>query len=292
MLRDLLSHGPIVRVIKSRKGRIDLHCMAMGAGYERRANETYDWEGSKRGAFAIIQHTIAGRGELDYAGTRFALTPGDTMVLSFPHANRYWLAPGESWEYFWIGVQGIEALRIVRAVLDAAGPAIRLATAAVDQLADACLELTGADLAVGRASSAAYRAVMTLYDGVFETSGADATGVSLPIGRSLGYATQYPAGNLSVDRLAEVAQLSRAHFVRKFTSEMGTAPSAYVFEMRMRLVERLLIATDATVGSIAASTGFADGNYLAKAFRRATGLSPREFRVQQHPTRRTRQTAK
>lgn len=288
MLSDLLSHGPIVRIIRSQKGRIDLHCMAIGAGYERRANETYDWEGSKRGAFAVIQHTIAGRGELDYAGTAYILTPGDTMVLSFPHANRYWLAPGESWEYFWIGVQGLEALRIVRAVLDAAGPAIRLAAPVVDQLADACLELTEDDLPTGRASTAAYRAVMALYDGVFEATGADQTGASPPIGRSVGYAAQNPAGNLSVDRLAEVAQLSRAHFVRKFTSEIGTAPSAYVFDMRMRLVERLLVATDATVGNIAASTGFADGNYLAKAFRRATGLSPKEFRAQQRPARRTR----
>ena len=81
--------------------------------------------------------------------------------------------------------------------------------------------------------------------------------------------------------------MSRAHFVRKFTAETGMAPSAYVFDMRMRLAERLLVATDATVDSIAASTGFAGGNYLAKAFRRATNLSPSEFRTRQHPARST-----
>ena len=285
MLTDLLAHGPVVRIIKSRKGRLELHCMATGAGYERRANETYDWEGSKRGAFAVLQHTISGRGELDYAGTHRALLPGDTMVLSFPHANRYWLAPGQSWEYFWIGVQGIEALRIVRAVLDAAGPAVRLPAAMIDQLADACLELAGDDLATGRASTAAYRAVMALYDGVFETAGADEVGVSPAIRRSLAYAAGNLGGNLGVDRLAEVAQLSRAHFVRTFTAEVGVAPSAHVFDLRMRLVERLLVATDATIDSIAVSTGFADGNYLAKAFRRATGLSPSQFRARRHPTR-------
>lgn len=286
MLSDLLSHGPVVRILQSRKGRIDLHCMATGAGYERRANETYDWEGSKRGAFAILQHTVAGRGELDYAGTHHDLLPGDTMVLSFPHANRYWLAPGQSWEYFWIGVQGIEALRIVRAVLDAAGPVARLSAAVIDQLADACLEVSSSELPTGRASTAAYRAVMALYDGVFETADANASGASALIHRSVAYAEQNLAANLSVDRLAKVAQLSRAHFVRKFTAEIGAAPSAYVFDLRMRLVERLLVATDATIDSIAASTGFADGNYLAKAFRRARGMSPGQFRARQHPVRR------
>src|ERR1700753_832756 len=109
--------------------------MATGAGYERRENETYSWEGSKRGAFVVLQHTIAGRGELDYAGSRHALLPGDTMLLTSPHQHRYWLAPGQRWEYFWIGAQGREALRIARAVLDNAGPVLRLPGEAIDRLA-------------------------------------------------------------------------------------------------------------------------------------------------------------
>ena len=286
MLQDLLSHGPVVRLLKPPKSRVDLHCMAMGAGYERRANETYDWEGSKRGAFAVLQHTISGRGELDYEGAPHRLGPGDTMVLSFPHPNRYWLAPGQSWEYFWIGVQGIEALRIVRAVIDANGPVVRLGAPAVDQLADACLALTDEALPAPRASAAAYSAVMTLYEGVFEIAGAGESDVSAPIARAIGYIQQNPAGGLGIERLAAVAQLSRAHFVRRFTEEAGVPPSTYVFGLRMRLVERLLVATDATIGSIATSTGFADGNYLAKAFRRASGLSPGEFRSQQRPARK------
>ena len=34
-----------------------------------------------------------------------------------------------------------------------------------------------------------------------------------------------------------------------------------------------------TLKTIAAATGFADGNYLAKTFRRHRGLSPLEFRA-------------
>lgn len=286
MLQDLLDHGPVIRVLRAPKSRIDLHCMATGAGYERRANETYDWEGSKRGAFAVLQHTIAGRGELEYEGRHHRLVAGDTMVLSFPHANRYWLAPGQSWEYFWIGVQGIEALRIVRAVIDAVGPVIRLADPAVDQLADACLMLTDDTLPAPRASAAAYSAVMTLYEGAFEAAGRGESQLSSPIERVVGHIQLNLAGNLDVDRLAEIAQLSRAHFVRRFTLEAGMPPSAYVFAQRLRLIERLLVATDSTIGSIAASTGFADGNYLAKAFRRAKGLSPGEFRERQRPGRK------
>ena len=39
------------------------------------------------------------------------------------------------------------------------------------------------------------------------------------------------------------------------------------------------VARAMTVTEIARATGFADGNYLAKAFRRARGLSPLQFRA-------------
>lgn len=283
MLSDLLFHGPIVRSLKIERGPIELHCLAIGAGYERRENETYSWEGRKRGTFALIQHTLAGRGELDYAGTRHALLPGDTMVLTFPHANRYWLAPGARWDYLWIGIQGREALRVARAVIEAHGPVLRLGEGAIDRLAESCLALAADDLAVGAASAAAYGAVMALRDGAFENAVTDGAEVPAAIRKALALIEHDLSVNLDIDRLATAAQLSRAHFVRQFTTSVGTAPSIYVLDKRMQLAERLLLATDETVGSIAASCGFADGNYFAKAFRRYSGITPSAYRATRQP---------
>ena len=278
MLSELISHGPVVRTLRGLRGPLELNCTATGAGYERRANETYSWEGSKRGAFAVVQHTIAGRGELDFAGTRHALLPGDTMLLTFPHANRYWLEPGNSWEYFWIGIQGREGLRIARAVIDSRGPVLHPSPEAVDRLAAACLTLATRDLAVGDASAAAYAAVMAIHDGAFGGAAPTDAERPLPIRRAEAYIEQDLAADLSVDRLARVAGLSRAHFVRLFSASLGVAPSAYVWQRRIGQAERLLLATDATIEAIAQSCGFADGNYFAKAFRRANGTTPSEFR--------------
>jgi len=255
----------------------------MGAGYERRENETYSWEGRKRGAFALIQHTLAGRGELDYAGTRHALLPGETMVLTFPHANHYWLAPGGRWEYFWIGIQGREALRVARAVIDAHGPVLRLGSGSIDTFADSCLALAAGDLPVGAASAAAYSAIMALRDGAFENAIPGGPEVPTSIRQALALVNHDLSANLGIDRLAKVAQLTRAHFVRQFVGSMGVAPSSYVLDRRMQLAERLLLATDETIGSIAATCGFADGNYFAKAFRRHSGITPSAYRATRQP---------
>lgn len=278
MLSDLISHGPVVRTLRALRGPLELSCTATGAGYERRANETYSWEGLKRGAFAVLQHTIAGRGELDFAGTRHALLPGDTMVLTFPHANRYWLAPGNSWEYFWIGIQGREGLRVARSVIDNRGPVLHAASEIVDRLAQACLTLATRELRVGDASAAAYAAVMAIHDGAFgETAQADIARPASVL-RAEAYIEQHLSGDLSIDRLARVAGLSRAHFVRQFSASVGSAPSAYVWQRRIEQAERLLLATDSTIDAIAQGCGFADGNYFAKAFRRANGTTPTEYR--------------
>ena len=286
MLSELLSNGPGVRVLKVDRRGLELHSMAVGAGYERRENETYSWEGGRRAPFSVIQHTISGRGELDYAGTRHALLPGDTMLLNFPHANRYWLAPGQRWEYFWIGVNGREALRITRTVLDTAGPVLRLGSAHVDRLASVCRSLVTREVQTGDASSLAYAAVMALYDGM--SRGEDSTSDEHPaaIRRVLSYAEQHLRHRLDVERLAEIAGLSRAHFVRTFTKAVGMSPSSYVLQQRMRSAQRLLLATDSTIAEIASASGFADSNYFAKAFRRQTRETPSEFRSRHaHRTR-------
>ena len=86
VLSALIEHGHGLHLLQLPRGPLRLHCMGTGAGFERRFNEAYSWEGLKRGSapFALIQHTIAGRGELNFGGTRHTLLAGDTMLLSEP----------------------------------------------------------------------------------------------------------------------------------------------------------------------------------------------------------------
>jgi AraC-like DNA-binding protein len=263
------------------RGPVGFHIMATGAGFERRANEVYSWEGLKRGdePWVVIQHTIAGRGELDYAGTRHGLLPGSTMVLTFPHANRYWLERGQSWEHFWIGVNGREALRLARAIIDLRGPVLLPPPGAVDRMAAACLALiAGSDPPSGEISARAYEALTALHDGLF---GAEpSSGADLPpaIAMVKSFIDAHLSEPLGVDRLARMAGLSRWYFVRHFTATTGSPPSVYVFGRRIERAARLLAATDAPVETVSAASGFADANYFAKAFRRAYGVTPSAYR--------------
>src|SRR5690606_14280791 len=127
MLSELLSHGHAIKLLRPPKAQVALHCMAVSAGYEQRQNEVYSWHGLQRGTvrFVVVQHTLVGEGRLDFSAARFRLRPGDTMILTMPHDHRYWLERGGHWEYFWMVLNGREALRLAREIIDARGPVLQ-----------------------------------------------------------------------------------------------------------------------------------------------------------------------
>lgn len=281
MLKELIDYGHRVRRLELPKSAVPLHCMAHSAGYEQRINEVYSWDGLQRGdaPFLVIQHTLVGEGRLDFAGTQYRLTPGQTMVLSLPHAHRYWLERGGHWQYFWMVLNGREALRLAREIIDAAGPVSTLPAAIVDRLAAACLLLIDrADISPGEASSATYAAMAALHDGVFAARATPERSLPPAMARVVAHIEANLARPLQVERLAAVAEMSRGHFVRQFALATGQAPSDFVLARRIDHIERLLLATDMTISAIATATGFADANYLAKAFRRKRAMAPLEFR--------------
>ncbi len=280
MLSALLAHGHDIRTLDATTRSPGLDCSARAVGYEQRIAEEYSWDGLRRGSspFLVIQHTVLGEGRLDHAGTRYRLRPGDCMLVTIPHAHRYWLQRGGRWEYFWMLLDGREAMRMARGILDTSGPVLRPGPEVTDRLAAACLTLLTGATTPGIAATQAFAAMAALHDAA---TGGRAAAPALPpaIARVTDHIHRNLGGALTVDRLAEIAGMSRAHFTRRFTAATGAAPSVHVMAQRLDRVERLLLATEMTVTEIAAATGFTDGNYLAKVFRRHRGQSPLDFRA-------------
>lgn len=262
------------------RGRLPLHAMPASGGIEE-ARAGYSWSGLRRGLtpFAVIQHTLAGEGGLEYEGRRLSVPSGETMLVTIPHDHRYFVPMGRSWRFFYLVLTGQEALRLIGEVIASTGPVMRLSPGALDRLAATLLSLLAGEATLpGEASTIAYAATMALVDDLSaSTQPGDSTQpawfvrVGSHVERHLGEA-------LTVERLAVVAGLSRAHFVRQFTRLAGASPSEYVFRARMARAARLLQSSRLSVIEIAGAVGFADPNYFAKAFRRAFAVSPTEFR--------------
>ena len=83
---------------------------------------------------------------------------------------------------------------------------------------------------------------------------------------------------LSLEELAEIAEMPKRSFLRDFKNAMGTSPISYLIQFRVRRAAELLRGTNRGVTQIAFDVGFEDSNYFARQFKQQQGVSPREYR--------------
>jgi AraC-like DNA-binding protein len=87
------------------------------------------------------------------------------------------------------------------------------------------------------------------------------------------------AENVSLARLAKVANLSPYHLNRVFSREVGLPPHRYQVQVRIERAKALL-ATGTQIKDIVAETGFADHSHLTRHFRRLVGVPPSRYSPQ------------
>lgn len=85
--------------------------------------------------------------------------------------------------------------------------------------------------------------------------------------------------NLSVDSVAEQVGLSTNYLRDLFKATTGTSLSVLILTRRMELAKQLLTTTTRSVKEIASGAGFQSYNYFFTAFKRETGMTPRQYRM-------------
>jgi AraC family transcriptional regulator len=96
--------------------------------------------------------------------------------------------------------------------------------------------------------------------------------------RVLDYIEASLESDLTLDRMASIACLSRHHFARAFKQAVGKPPHRYVSAKRLERAKALLIG-DRPLVDIALALGFSDQASFTRAFRQATGQAPGQYRL-------------
>lgn len=86
-----------------------------------------------------------------------------------------------------------------------------------------------------------------------------------------------PSEPWGLDKLADIAGLSRTAFAIQFKSTVGIPPLQYLMEWRMTLATERLQRKEETIAAIAHDLGYASESAFYKAFKRVHGDSPRAF---------------
>ena len=88
------------------------------------------------------------------------------------------------------------------------------------------------------------------------------------------------ANDLSLEKLADLAQLRRSHFASTFRHATGDTPHQYLLRVRLSHARKLIAQGDQamSLAEIAAASGFFDQAHLTRVFRSFFGTTPAAFR--------------
>ena len=110
--------------------------------------------------------------------------------------------------------------------------------------------------------------------------------------RVLEYIHANPAGDLSLDRLAEVAAMSRFHWHRVFHAMTGETCAQATPSIRLHRAACWLVQSDRPVAEVARACGYPSVQSFTRAFSEAYAMPPARFRnrgdltMPSHPTRK------
>ncbi|GAB3438682.1 AraC family transcriptional regulator [Actinophytocola sediminis] len=89
---------------------------------------------------------------------------------------------------------------------------------------------------------------------------------------------RHPETQWTVESLARTAGMSRAAFAKRFTTTLRQPPLAYLTWWRLTTAARLLRESDLPLRTVAARCGYGSEFAIAKAFKRAFGVAPGQYR--------------
>ena len=84
--------------------------------------------------------------------------------------------------------------------------------------------------------------------------------------------------DLTLEQMADLVNLSVAHFSQMFRQSTGQSPHQFVLHSRVERAKDILRTADTRVLDVAVACGFKTQQHFARVFRQVCGVSPTEYR--------------
>ena len=255
------------------------------AGYETwRARGTTDW---------LLIATLGGGGRFGHSGGGFTTVPGDLTLYRPGARHDYGVAPAPGfWELLWTHFHAPPnwlpllawpeaALGLMRLHLEDGAVRVK----ALDCFREAHALATGALPSAPRRREAfamnALEACLLWCDTqnpLSELSRIAGRRVDARVQAAMEFLTRHLAEPVAMDALADACGLSASRLAHLFRAQVGLTPQQFLEGQRLERGRQLLELTPHPIGAIAAEVGYENPFYFTLRFKRAMGLSPRDYR--------------
>ena len=91
----------------------------------------------------------------------------------------------------------------------------------------------------------------------------------------------YTTDSIKISQLAELCGISEVALRKQFQKQFSLSPAVYIRSMRINYAKELMRNRDASIADVATLSGFNDVSYFSREFKKAEGVSPKEYLDQQ-----------
>ncbi|MBN9356514.1 MAG: GlxA family transcriptional regulator [Herbaspirillum huttiense] len=146
---------------------------------------------------------------------------------------------------------------------------------------DLALAMVGKDLGEEVARSVAHKLVMHQHRAGGQSQHSEMLALAPKTDRiqdALNYARRHLKRALTVEELAEQANLSARQFTRVFTAETGQSPAKAIEGLRLEAARLMIEQSRHPLEVVARETGFRDRRHMREVFLRGFGVAPQSMR--------------
>jgi AraC-like DNA-binding protein len=235
----------------------------------------------------LFHYIFSGKGTLmsgddsgDYAYYNLGALQG---FLLWPGQVNTYVADGSApWEYAWIEFDGMKARELVmQAGLKFTSPVYNAQNAEdrekmkdelvyiVTHAKNSPLELIGH----------LYLFISALIDSSAKSENKPKSGIGdFYVHEAIAFIEQHYQDDISIEDIAAFCHLNRSYISKIFKTAMGIAPQDFLIGYRIKKSCELLNTSQLPIGDISAMVGYSNPLNFSRAFKRETGLSPRQWK--------------
>lgn len=215
-----------------------------------------------------------GKGNFEYRGNSFSAKKGDVVLMDCAEPHFY--AAEDGLEFLYMHFNGGNSHEICQHIMKEQGSLIQ----GENNILIGHLLYDMVDFYSHNGIETMFQSSMRIYQ-LFEyllTPGNQQMEDDNPIETVIHYIRSNFGKDITLDELANVANLSVFYFAHLFKHQTGFAPMEYVTNTRLEHTKILLVRTSRSIAEIAYKVGYSSSSSLINMFMKKVGVSPTKYR--------------
>lgn len=256
----------------------ELHLIS--CGYEQcKADSSY---GPAMRHYYILHFVLKGKGHFWVGSRHYLIEQGQYFLIS-PDVLTFYRADSEDpWDYAWICFNGTKAADIllhcgiqtmepVRRY-----PQIQEIKALIEEMMRYHEQTPAGEYYI---QSGLYRIFAKLSEASNASYELSESTDNYYITQAANYILSSFDPNITVKDIADHLHISRSYLFALFKKNLNLSPQQFLIMTRITSARELLADTDLSIAVVANSCGYQNAFAFSRAFKKETGLSPREYRM-------------